>query len=302
VEIQQVLRAKNALLPENRQMEFRIGVNLGDVIEEGDTIYGDGVNIAARLEGLAEPGGICISGSAFEQKLAAAFGVVAIALLLIVDIGPPAPRLVPAPSYEQTLQRYQSVRGNNLVFAHIEGTWQATGRRMSGQFEILNAVGQSFIMLDRFTGQVFTAGRQAEDNLYVNQISLQTGPSASVKPVEVHLDGQRLAEALPILYQMQGEPGLELIYVSGDVIVPISQDAIGPSLQADYAQTSLRRVQEIDAGHYRLDYLTASELIELANVQVDMADLVFVAVYTHPETGPTLTPLPSPPATPGPAQ
>jgi adenylate cyclase len=64
VEIQQVLRAKNALLPENRRMEFRIGINLGDVIEEGDSIYGDGVNIAARLESLAEAGGICISGSA----------------------------------------------------------------------------------------------------------------------------------------------------------------------------------------------------------------------------------------------
>jgi adenylate cyclase len=67
VEIQQVLRAKNAVLPESRRMEFRIGINLGDVIEEGDSIYGDGVNIAARLEGLAESGGICISGSAYEQ-------------------------------------------------------------------------------------------------------------------------------------------------------------------------------------------------------------------------------------------
>jgi len=67
VEIQQVLRAKNAMLPENRRMEFRIGINLGDVIEEGNTIYGDGVNIAARLEGLAEAGGICISESAYQQ-------------------------------------------------------------------------------------------------------------------------------------------------------------------------------------------------------------------------------------------
>jgi adenylate cyclase len=67
VEIQQVLRAKNAMLSETRRMEFRIGINLGDVIEEGDTIYGDGVNIAARLEGLAEPGGICISESAYQQ-------------------------------------------------------------------------------------------------------------------------------------------------------------------------------------------------------------------------------------------
>jgi adenylate cyclase len=67
VEIQQALKTKNAGLPEDRRMHFRIGVNLGDVIEEEDRIYGDGVNIAARLEGLAEGGGICISGTAFDQ-------------------------------------------------------------------------------------------------------------------------------------------------------------------------------------------------------------------------------------------
>jgi adenylate cyclase len=67
VEIQQIVKAKNAELPENRRMQFRIGVNLGDVIEEGERIYGDGVNIAARIEGLAEGGGICVSGSAYEQ-------------------------------------------------------------------------------------------------------------------------------------------------------------------------------------------------------------------------------------------
>jgi len=67
VEIQEVVRAKNAELPEERRMEFRIGINLGDVIQEGERIYGDGVNIAARIEGLADPGGICISGSAYEQ-------------------------------------------------------------------------------------------------------------------------------------------------------------------------------------------------------------------------------------------
>jgi len=67
VEIQQILKAKNAELPENRRMQFRIGVNLGDVIEEGERIYGDGINIAARIEGLAQGGGICVSGSAYEQ-------------------------------------------------------------------------------------------------------------------------------------------------------------------------------------------------------------------------------------------
>ena len=67
VEIQKVLKAKNEDLPENRKMTFRIGVNLGDVIHEDDRLYGDGVNIAARIESLADGGGICISGSAYEQ-------------------------------------------------------------------------------------------------------------------------------------------------------------------------------------------------------------------------------------------
>jgi adenylate cyclase len=67
VEIQRELKERNAELPEARRLEYRIGVNLGDVIEEGERIYGDGVNIAARLESLAEPGGICISGSVYSQ-------------------------------------------------------------------------------------------------------------------------------------------------------------------------------------------------------------------------------------------
>jgi adenylate cyclase len=67
VAVQKELQARNAELPENRRMLFRIGINLGDVIEEGDKIYGDGVNIAARLESLAEPGGICVSKTAFDH-------------------------------------------------------------------------------------------------------------------------------------------------------------------------------------------------------------------------------------------
>ena len=61
VEIQRAMVDRNAEMPEDKRITFRIGVNLGDVIADGDDIYGDGVNIAARLEALAEPGGICIS-------------------------------------------------------------------------------------------------------------------------------------------------------------------------------------------------------------------------------------------------
>ncbi len=67
VAVQKEIKSRNDELPENRRMKFRIGINLGDVIQEGERIYGDGVNIAARLEGLAEPGGICISKTAFDH-------------------------------------------------------------------------------------------------------------------------------------------------------------------------------------------------------------------------------------------
>ena len=67
VEIQRELKQRNATLLSEQRMEFRIGINVGDVIVEGDRIYGDGVNIAARLEGLADGGGICISGAVHEQ-------------------------------------------------------------------------------------------------------------------------------------------------------------------------------------------------------------------------------------------
>ena len=67
VAVQKEIKASNAQLPENRKMIFRVGINLGDLVVEGDRIYGDGVNIAARLEALADPGGICISKTIHEQ-------------------------------------------------------------------------------------------------------------------------------------------------------------------------------------------------------------------------------------------
>jgi adenylate cyclase len=66
VEIQQELARRNASLPESRRMLLRIGVNLGDVIEQNGALYGDGVNVAARLEALAEPGGVCVSGTVYD--------------------------------------------------------------------------------------------------------------------------------------------------------------------------------------------------------------------------------------------
>src|ERR1700747_1390922 len=74
--IQAVMADRNEGVPADRRMLFRVGINLGDVLVEGDDILGDGVNVAARLEGIAEPGGICISSSAYDHvrgKVAATF-------------------------------------------------------------------------------------------------------------------------------------------------------------------------------------------------------------------------------------
>ena len=67
VEIQRVLKKENDRFVEDRRLVFRIGVNIGDVVHDGDRIYGDGINIAARIEGLAEPGGVCVSRNAYDQ-------------------------------------------------------------------------------------------------------------------------------------------------------------------------------------------------------------------------------------------
>src|SRR5947208_2078589 len=67
VEVQRGMAERNAEVPENKRIEFRLGINVGDIIIDGDDIIGDGVNVAARLEALAEPGGICLSGRAQED-------------------------------------------------------------------------------------------------------------------------------------------------------------------------------------------------------------------------------------------
>ena len=90
LKIQNAIDDLNKAVPENRQMQFRIGINLGDILVEGDIIYGDGVNIAARLEALAEPGGICVSEMVYSQihhKLDAKF----------VDLGPKSLKNIPDP-------------------------------------------------------------------------------------------------------------------------------------------------------------------------------------------------------------
>jgi adenylate cyclase len=144
VAVQKEIKARNDELPENRRMQFRIGINLGDVIEEEDRIYGDGVNVAARLEGLAEPGGICISKTAFdhiESKLP--YGYDFIGDQKVKNISKPVgayrvllePRVTvsgkslnkkPAP-----IKRISILVGAVVVIAVVFGVWQFYMHRLS---------------------------------------------------------------------------------------------------------------------------------------------------------------------------
>jgi len=102
VQMQSALAAQNSKLPDDRRMEFRMGINLGDIIAEADTIFGDGVNIAARLEKLAEPGGVCIGRSVYDQikgKLPLAYS----------DLGAQQVRNIPEPIHAYRVQLSASI-------------------------------------------------------------------------------------------------------------------------------------------------------------------------------------------------
>ncbi len=98
IAIQEDLSVRNAQAPEQRQMWFRIGINVGDVMIENEDLFGDGVNVAARLEGLADTGGVCISGSTFDQvknKLSVAFEDIGAQKVKNIPEPIPAFRIVP---------------------------------------------------------------------------------------------------------------------------------------------------------------------------------------------------------------
>lgn len=132
VAIQRELKARNAKLPETRKMEFRIGINIGDVIQEGDQIYGDGVNIAARLEGLSDPGGICISRTAYDQiESKLPFGYEYLGEQTVKNINKPvyAYRVVLEPESKAHKEKQEAKTGPKAKGRHSE---QTPGGEQSG--------------------------------------------------------------------------------------------------------------------------------------------------------------------------
>jgi class 3 adenylate cyclase len=138
IAIQEELRVRNAEILENRRMDFRIGINVGDVLVDGNNLYGDGVNIAARLESIAAPGGTCISGSVFalvKNKLS--YGFEDIGLQTVKNIPEPvaAYRLASSPVARQEKDKANSFKWRwtlALAFIAIVGAgafyWSERGK------------------------------------------------------------------------------------------------------------------------------------------------------------------------------
>ena len=120
ITIQEELRVRNAQIDEKRRMDFRIGINVGDVLVDGDNLYGDGVNIAARLESIAAPGSICISGSVFalvKNKLSYGFEDIGLQTMKNIPEPVPAFRLAPTPITKQAPTAAKFVRSWALPVA-----------------------------------------------------------------------------------------------------------------------------------------------------------------------------------------
>ena len=139
VEVQKMMIERNAGVPEDQRITYRIGINIGDIIVEGDDIYGDGVNIAARIEGLAEPGGICLSDMVHQNvkaKLHLAFEDLGkqqvknipepVRVFKVLLDAPVAEHTVtPAPAVKRSL-RWPMAAGSLIVLVIVAGAilWQ----------------------------------------------------------------------------------------------------------------------------------------------------------------------------------
>jgi adenylate cyclase len=233
VSIQNEINARNVNLPENRRMAFRIGINIGDVIQEGERIYGDGVNIAARLEGLATPGGICISKTAFDQiERKLPYGYEFIGDQTVKNISKPVgayrvlmePRVTVAGAPEEKkpapVRRKTILMGAVavLILAVAVGIWQfymhrpsvepASKEKMALPLPDLSSIAvlpfvnmsddpkQEFLS-DGITGEIITALSKAR-HLFV--ISRQSTFFYKGKPVKV----KQVSEELGVRYVLEG--------------------------------------------------------------------------------------------------
>jgi class 3 adenylate cyclase len=169
IDVQESLRTRNLAYPPSRQMNFRIGMTIGDVVERDGDLLGDGVNIAARLEGLAAPGGICVSRTIYEQvvnKMAVKFA----------DIGEQQVKNIPSPIHAYTLTLGST---DGSVEAPVPGKQPST--RAFGLWPVVSAASVAVPLIAAL--------------LYVTVVRTD-GPRPAVERKSAHPSTQRQAETL----------------------------------------------------------------------------------------------------------
>jgi TolB-like protein/class 3 adenylate cyclase len=227
VAVQAVMAERNPGVPEDRRMLLRIGINLGDILIEGDDILGDGVNVAARLEGIAEPGGICLSSSAYDQvrgKIAVEFTDIgerslknialpirAYAVGLSANTHPTAPLPSSAPRRSIVVLPFANIGGDPEQEYFVDGVTESLTTdlsRISGAFVI--ACNTAFTFKGKRV-DVKKLGRELNVR-YVLEGSMQRGGNrlrVNVQLVDAetgnHLWAERFDKPVADLFDMQDE-------------------------------------------------------------------------------------------------
>jgi TolB-like protein len=227
VAVQAMMAERNQGIPEDRRMLYRIGINLGDILIEGDDILGDGVNIAARLEGIAEPGGICVSSSAFEHvrgKVPVEFNdlgeqhlkniarpIRAYAVGLGANAHQPAPLPTSAPRLSIVVLPFANIGGDPEQEYFVDGVTESLTTdlsRISGSFVIAH---NTALTLKAKAVDAKQIGRELNVR-YVLEGSVQRGGNRLRVNVQLiaaetgnHLWAERFDKPVADLFDMQDE-------------------------------------------------------------------------------------------------
>jgi TolB-like protein/class 3 adenylate cyclase len=300
VEVQRDMAERNIAVPEGKRIEFRIGVNLGDIIIDEDDIFGDGVNIAARLEALAEPGGICLGGSAHEQvrdKLDLAFedmgeqqvkNITRPVRVYRIRLGE-APTAATQPAVSLALPDKPSIAV--LPFANMSGDPEQEYFADGMVEEIITALSRIRWLFVIARNSSFTYKGQTVD---VKQIGRELGVryvlEGSVRKAggRVRITAQLIeAESGTHLWADRFDGLLEDVFDLQDKIAISVAGIIEPALQAaETARSASRPTADLTA--YDL-YLRAHEMVLSSSVQIpDALCLLEQAIARDPRYGPAL--------------
>ena len=296
-EIQAALAESNAALPPDRRIEFRVGVNVGDVVEDDD-IFGDGVNVAARLEGLAEPGGICVSARVQEDtagKLDLAFEDMGEQSLKNIArpvrayrVGPASGPAFTRASFGPTLPDKPSIAV--LPFANMSGDPERQYFVDGMVEEIITALSRIRWLFVLARNSSFTYKGQAID---VKQVGRELGVryvlEGSVRKAgqRVRITGQLIdALAGTNLWADRFDGSLEDVFELQDKVASSVAGVIEPALQAaETARSSGRPTTDLTA--YDL-YLRASAMFSSSAQVPEALRLMEQAIGRDPRYGPAL--------------